>query len=81
MAGCVAVELALVMSGLDRTPLTAGLVVLSGAAVVIALGESLGLRREPWGVRAIIGVPLTLLVVTTVVLVLEAGYRRGLVLP
>jgi hypothetical protein len=77
----VALEGGLAMSGVDGRLLVVALVALSGVAVVIALGESLGLRREPWALRAIIGAPLALMVVTTVVLVIEAGYRRGLVLP
>ena len=81
IGGCVAVEVALAMSGVGGGVLVGAVVILSAVAVVIALSESLGLRREPWALRAIIGTPLAFMVVTTVVLVIEAGYRRGLLIP
>lgn len=78
---CVAVEVGLAVGGVGGRLLVGALVALSAVAVVVALGESLGLRRERWALRAIMGAPLALLVVATVVLVIEAGYRRSLVLP
>ena len=81
ITACVALEMALVASGLDRPTALTALGGVTTLAVGIALAGPMGLRRATLGVRALIGVPLLLAVATTVVLVLDASFRRGAVWP
>jgi len=78
---CVALELLVALSGLNRAVVTTLLFALAALAVGLSLWLSMGLRRESPALRAIIAIPLALAVVTTIVLLLESEFRRQLVRP
>lgn len=81
VAICVALELLVATSGLNRTVVIAALFGLAAIAVAVSLWLSMGLRRESLALRAIIAIPLALALATTIVLVLEAEFRRQMVRP
>ena len=77
----VALELLVATSGLNRTLVTTLLFGLAAVSVGITLWLSMGLRRESLALRALIAVPLALSLALTIVLVLEAEFRRQMVRP
>ena len=77
----VALELLVATSGLPRTVVVTALFALAAIAVGVSLWLSMGLRRESLALRAIIAVPLALSLLTTIVLLLEAEFRRQMVRP
>lgn len=78
---CVALELLVATSGLSRTVIMTILFGLAAIAVAISLWLSMGLRRESLALRAIMAAPLALALATTIVLILEADFRRQMVRP
>ena len=77
----VGLELLVANSGLNRTVVISTLFGLAAIAVAVSLWLSMGLRRESLALRAIIVIPLALALATTIVLVLEADFRRQMVRP